>query len=145
MTAFSDREHAIEAHFAARELATFRERARRYRRLGFRLAALLDLRGEAARRFAVQLSQQCIAEPSDENTYRRMANELGRLGFALSDDDVRHIALTGGGKIGPDAPVTPPPRRSWVEFVTTELLVLFTDKPTPALANAQQSHLASVL
>jgi hypothetical protein len=142
MTTFADREHAIEAHYAARELAAFRERSRRHRRLGYRLAALLNLHGKEARQFAVRLSQQCIGEPSDEKTYRRMASELRRLGLEVSDGDVRRTAI-GGGKTDPDSPTPPQSKLSWIGFVTTELLALFTVTPGPAGAAPQYSHATS--
>jgi hypothetical protein len=139
MTTFADREHAIEAHYAARELAAFRERSRRHRRLGYRLAALLNLHGKEARQFAVRLSQQCIGEPSDEKTYRRMASALGQFRLRLSDGDHRRTAI-GGGKTVPDATATPQSKRSWIVFVTTELMALFTVIPGPAGAIPRHSH-----
>jgi hypothetical protein len=142
MTTFADREHAIEAHYAARELAAFRERARRYRRLGFRLAALLNLHGKEARRFAVRLSEQCIGEPSDEGAYRRMAKELAGRGLGLSGTDVRGIALSGR-KAVPVATIAAAPRRSWIEFVTTELLALFTGNSRAPVASPEGSRLLS--
>jgi hypothetical protein len=142
MTTFIDREHAIEAHYMARELAAFRERSRRYRRLGFRLAALLNLHGNEARRFAVQLSEPCIKDPSDENIYGRMAHELAGQGLTLSDDELRRIAASRG-QAEPDTPAAPNLKRSWVAFVTTEILALFTDKPPMSAAIPERVDLMS--
>jgi hypothetical protein len=86
--------------------------------------------------------QQCIGEPSDEKTYRRMASELRRLGLEVSDGDVRRTAI-GGGKTDPDSPTPPQSKLSWIGFVTTELLALFTVTPGPAGAAPQYSHATS--
>jgi len=142
MITFADREHAIEAHYMAREFAAFWERSRRYRRLGFRLAALLNLHGKEARCFAVQLSQQCINDPSDESIYGRMAHELARQGLTLSRDDLRRI-VASRGETDQGAPAAANPKRSWIAFVTTEILALFTDKPALSVAIPQRVHLMS--
>jgi hypothetical protein len=139
MTTFADREHAIEAHYMTRELAAFRERSRRNRRLGFRLAALFNLHGKEAWRFGVQLSGQCINDPSEESTYRRMVHELARQGLRLSDGHLRRIAVAGGAA-GPGVPAATNPEQPWIEFVTTELLALFTDKPAVSAPIPQRAH-----
>jgi hypothetical protein len=125
MTTFADREHSIEAHYALLGLAAFRERAHRYRRLGIRLAGLLNLRGADARLFARKLSEHCAEEPSDESFYHSMAEELARRGLVVSDADVRRMAVSGR-EIGGRALAVPPVSRSWAAFVTTELMALFS-------------------
>jgi hypothetical protein len=126
MTTFADREHAIEAYYAAGELAAFRERSRRYRYLAIRLAGLSNLRGHDARQFTLWLGQQCIDAPSDDAAYRRMAAELGRLGVRLSKEDIGRIAA--GGEAGWED-TAPMHECSWFEFVTSELLALFEVTP----------------
>ncbi|MDB5392839.1 MAG: hypothetical protein JWM91_345 [Rhodospirillales bacterium] len=138
MTTFADREHAIEAHYALLELVAFRERARRHKRLGIRLAARLNLHGADGRLFAVSLSERCADEPSDESLYRRMADELGLRGLTVSDADIRHLALSGGSP-GRSAFVAPPVR-PWVEFVTAELLSLFGDARQQPPSLPDQPH-----
>jgi hypothetical protein len=127
MTTFADREHALEAYYAAGELAAFRERSRRYRHLGIRLAGMSKLHGKEARQFILWLGQQCIEEPSDEAAYRRMAAELEHLGVKLSHEDIRQIAA--GGKARWESHRTPAHEPSWIEFVTSELLALFALTP----------------
>jgi len=125
MTIFADRERSIEAHYALLGLAAYRERTHRYRRLGIRLAGLLNLRGADARLFARKLSEHCAEEPSDESFYHTMAEELARRGLAVSDADVRRMALSGR-VIGQTTPAMPPVSRSWPAFVATELMSLFS-------------------
>jgi hypothetical protein len=125
MTIFADRELSIEAHYALLGLAAYRERGHRYRRLGIRLAGLLKLRGGDARLFARKLSEHCAEEPSDESFYHSMAEKLASRGLAVSDADVRRMALSGR-QIGRITQAAPPVRRSWAAFVATELMSLFS-------------------
>jgi hypothetical protein len=127
MTTFADREHAMESHYALLQLAAFRERARRHKRLGLSLATRLHLHGAEARMFVVWLSGLGVEVPSDENLYRHMADELGRRGLAVTDAELRHLALTVGGTNRNAVIAAAPVGRSWPAFVTTELLSLFGD------------------
>lgn len=136
VTTFADREHAIEAHYAQLELAAFRERAHRHKRLGFHFAVRLNLHGAEGRLFARKLSERCVEEPSDENLYHLLADELGRRGLAMSEAGVRHMALSSGADRS--ATITPLPGQSWIEFVTTELLSLFGDGGHQTLSLPEQ-------
>ena len=123
MTIFADREHAIEAHYAARELAAFMERSNRFLALGSQIAEALNLHDAAARLFAARLSELCVIEPSDDEVYRLIAKQVAGRGLMLSDAEVRQIALSGNQ--GRPNAVNILPAISWIEFVTNELLALF--------------------
>jgi len=135
MTTFAEREHAIEAHFATLELAAFRERSRRCQTLGLKLAGALHLRGADAHEFAIGVGDRCIREASDEAIYRIMADVLTARGVQLSAADIDQLARpisrrdTGG-------PVIDEPIRTWIEFVTSELLSLFGWNRRPAVSPA---------
>ncbi len=124
MTTFADREQAIEAHYAALELAAFRARTHSYTRLGFRLAKLLHLHGAEARLFAFELSRRCADEPSDETIYRRMAEELALRGLDLSDAQLRNMALAV--KVRGSNSEIAEAQESWPAYVTEQLFALFS-------------------
>jgi hypothetical protein len=124
MTTFVDREHALEAHFASLELSAFRERSRRCQRLGLKLAGILDLRGPDARLLALEVGERCVLQPSDEDIYKSIAEVLSERGVPLTATEVHQLASAKTVKTKVD-PAIDLPRRSWVEFVTSELLSLF--------------------
>ena len=130
MTTFTDREHAIEAHYAAVELSAFRDHLHRCKELGLTLAARANLQGDAAREFALKLAERCAGEASRENVYRYGAEALAERGVKLSEDEIRGLIPAGGAVLA--ANIAPPPGESWVAFVTHELMALFsTDHPIP--------------
>ena len=129
MTTFTDRENAIEAHFAVLELARFRDRLRRYKQLGLIAARHLGLHGPNAEIYAVRMAERCIAEPDDERLCRRLAIEVGALGINLSPAEISRIVAAGPE---PDQPIAVPeePKRSWVGYVMAQLMMLFGVSPT---------------
>jgi hypothetical protein len=135
MTTFADREHAIEAHFASLELAAFRERSRRCQTLGLKLAGALNLRGADAHEFALAVGERCIRERSEAAIYRILADVLTARGVPLSAADIDRLARPTGRQDA-DGPVIDEPTRTWIEFVTSELLSLFGWDMRPALSPA---------
>lgn len=139
MTTFIEREHAIEAHFASLELAAFRARSRRCQTLGLKLAGALNLRGADAHEFAANVGERCIREGSDEAIYRVLADMLTARGVKLSAADIYRLARpTGRQDAG--GPVTGEPIRTWIEFVTSELLSLFGWNRRPEVSLAPSPH-----
>jgi hypothetical protein len=124
MTSFTDREHAIEAHHALLELGAFEDRSHRFKELGFRLAARLGMHGSDAERFMAGLAELSIVEPADDELRRYLAAELARQGLSVSPAEIRRLVLPDGPSEQSALPASPP-GRSWVEFVMTQLLLLF--------------------
>ncbi len=141
MTTFAEREHAIEAHFASLELAAFRERSRRCQTLGVKLAETLNLRDADAHEFALSVRERCIREGSDETIYRVLADMLTARGVPLSAKDIGRLAHAhAGGWQDARFPVADEPIRTWLEFVTSELLSLFGWNRRPAVSLAPSAH-----
>jgi len=125
MITFADRERAIEAYYAARELAEFLERSHRWLELGLHSAEAMNLHGADARLFATQLCERCIAEPSDDGVYRRLAKELAGRRLPIPDAKIRQTAASR------ERALAASPTRPWAEFVTNELLALFCANRAP--------------
>jgi hypothetical protein len=133
MMTFADRERAIEAYYAARELAEFLKRSHRWLELGFHSAEALNLHGAEARLFARQLCERCIAESSDDGIYRRLAKILAAKRLPIPDANIRPVAASRE-QAHAASPATP-----WVEFVTNELLALFSTDRAPTATRQDHS------
>jgi hypothetical protein len=133
MITFADRERAIEAYYAARELAEFLKRSHRWLELDFHSAEALNLHGADARLFATQLCERCIAETSDDGIYRRLAKVLAGRRVPIPDANIRQTAASR------EQALAAPPARPWAEFVTNELLALFSANRAPTATG--QDHL----
>ena len=133
MMTFADRERAIEAYYAARQLAEFLKRSHRWLELGCHSAEALNLHGADARLFATQLCERCIAEPSDDGVYRRLAKELAGRRLPILDANIRQTAASR------EQALAASPARPWPEFVTNELLALFGVDRAPKATG--QDHL----
>jgi hypothetical protein len=115
MTTFSDRELAIEAHYAALELAVFREHFNAATTVGQHIASRLGLIDREAERFAVEFAEGYVVERADMSAYDDMIAEI----LALKPDETETRA-------GPDMnSPTPYADRPWVEFVMGQMLLLF--------------------
>lgn len=79
MTTFDDRENAFEAKFAHDANMQFRAEARRNKLLGLWAAALMGKTGDAATDYAMQVIESDFAEAGDEDVYRKLAADLGKL------------------------------------------------------------------
>ncbi len=110
MTTFSDREKALEAHFASHQLALFGEQFARNRLLGLRLAVLAGLNDREADRFALAFADRCIRAPAEAKAYEQLADALTRQA-PQPDAAIKYIDRVAS--------------ESWVAFVTTELMSLF--------------------
>jgi len=121
VTSFIDRENAIEAHYAILELAAFQERLHAYKALGLRVATRLGLQGSEAQQFAVKFAEHIGVENDDVRA--RIIAELNRYDLHLSPAELRDLILADGTaehvqKVGPS-------HRSWVEYLISQLMMLF--------------------
>src|SRR3569833_2725424 len=69
MTTFNDRELALEAHYAAQLLATFREQFGAAKQFGFRLADYLKVDEAEAELFAIKFAERSVVERADVSEY----------------------------------------------------------------------------
>jgi hypothetical protein len=127
MTTFTDREHALEAHYAAQLLAAFREQFAAAKQLGFRLASHLGVDAAEAELFAIKFAERSVVERADVSEY---ADAIA----ALIQQDAEAAAPAAHHA---DAhPATPYANRPWVEFVAGQMLLLFGSQGPVARAPA---------
>ena len=111
MTTFTDREHALEAQYAASLLAVFRENLAAAKLVGRHIAARSGMAEPDAERFAVEFAEKYVIERADMSAYDEIIAEV----LAQEPD-------AGGSKANP---LTPYADRPWVEFVMGQMLLLF--------------------
>ncbi len=127
MTTFSDREHALEAHYAAQLLAAFREQFAAAKRFGFRLADHLGVDAAGAELFAIKFAERSVVERADVSEY---ADAIA----ALIQQDAE--AAARAAHYAEADPATPYANRPWVEFVAGQMLLLFGSREPAASASA---------
>ena len=86
MSGFEDREDAFEKKFAHDAELQFRVEARRNKLLGLWAAELMDLSGDAAQAFAMDVVKSDLEEAGDEDVYRKVA---GALETRATEADIR--------------------------------------------------------
>ncbi len=123
MTTLNDREHALEAQYAARLLAEFKEHFTAAKQFGFRIADHLDVREDDRERFALSFAERSVVERADMSEY------AGAIEAVLAEDakPVEHRS----DRPDFDSP-TPYTARPWVEFVAGQMLLLFGSTGKPA-------------
>jgi hypothetical protein len=130
MTSFTDREHALEAHFAALQLAVFREHFDAAKTVGQHIAHRLGMTDPDAGHFAVDFAGKYVVERADMSAYDDIIAEI----LALEPE-------AAGKSVGPDmASPTPYADRPWVEFVMGQMLLLFGADRAEAGAAVKISH-----
>jgi hypothetical protein len=132
MTTFSDRELAIEAHYAALELTVFREHFDAARTVGQHIASRLGMTDTKAGRFAVEFAERYVVERADMSAYDGMIAEI----LALKTGEPERRAGAGPDMNSP----TPYADRPWVEFVMGQMLLLFGADGTGPAATAERPH-----
>ena len=127
MTTLNDRELAIEAHYAAQQLALFRAHFAAAKQFGFRVADQLGVREDDRERFALSFAERSVVERADMSEY---SDAIG----ALLEQDAK---ATEHASDRPDfESPTPYTNRPWVEFVAGQMLLLFGRTGTPATETA---------
>jgi hypothetical protein len=91
MTTFEDREKGFERKFAHDEELKFRATARRNRLIGLWAAEKMGLSGEEAQAYAREVIKADLAEPGDEDVFRKIRGDFDAKGVAQSDHQIRRI------------------------------------------------------
>ena len=124
MTTFSERELSLESHYAHLELLAFQERAHRHKTLALELAEALGVNAEDAELFAVSLAERCAVNPDDNAMWAVAVQELCRHGIVLSCTDIQRLSEAAQARATMEAPQ----QQSWFEFVTDQILSLFSNR-----------------
>ena len=91
MTNFEDREKGFERKFAHDEELKFRATARRNKLLGLWAADKLGLTGDEAQAYAREIVKADLAEPGEEDVFRKVRSDFDAKGIAESDHQIRRM------------------------------------------------------
>ena len=91
MTTFEDREKGFERKFAHDEELKFRATARRNKLLGLWAAEQLGLSGDEAQAYAREIVKADLAEPGEEDVFRKVRSDFDAKGIAESDHQIRRV------------------------------------------------------
>ena len=91
MTKFEDREKGFERKFAHDEELKFRATARRNKLLGLWAAEKLGLTGDEAQAYAREIVKADLAEPGEEDVFRKVRSDFDAKGIAESDHQIRRM------------------------------------------------------
>jgi hypothetical protein len=89
MTNFEDREKGFERKFANDEELKFRATARRNRLLGLWAAEQMGVTGDAAQAYAREVIKADLAEPGEEDLFRKIRADFDAKGVGQSDHQIR--------------------------------------------------------
>ena len=91
MTTFEDREKGFERKFAHDEELKFRATARRNRLIGLWAAEKMGLTGDEAQAYAREVIKADLAEPGDEDVFRKVRADFDAKGVDQSDHQIRRM------------------------------------------------------
>ena len=91
MTTFEDREKGFERKFAHDEELKFKATARRNKLLGLWAAEQLGLSGDEAQAYAREIVKADLAEPGEEDVFRKVRSDFDAKGIAESDHQIRRV------------------------------------------------------
>jgi hypothetical protein len=89
MTSFEDREKGYERKFAHDEELKFKATARRNRLLGLWAAEQMGITGDAAQVYAREVIKADLAEPGEEDLFRKIRGDFDAKGVGQSDHEIR--------------------------------------------------------
>jgi hypothetical protein len=89
MASFEDREKGFERKFALDEELKFKATARRNRLLGLWAAEQMGLIGGDAQAYAREVIKADLAEPGDEDVFRKIRADFDAKGVSQSDHQIR--------------------------------------------------------
>jgi hypothetical protein len=89
MASFEDREKGFERKFAHDEELKFKATARRNRLLGLWAAEQMGVSGDAAQAYAREVIKADLAEPGDEDLFRKIRADFDAKGVGKSDHEIR--------------------------------------------------------
>jgi hypothetical protein len=91
MTNFEEREKGFERKFAHDEELKFRATARRNRLLGLWAAEQMGVTGDAAQAYAREVIKADLAEPGEEDLFRKIRADFDAKGVSQSDHQIRRM------------------------------------------------------
>ena len=91
MTNFQDREKGFERKFAHDEELKFRATARRNKLLGLWAAEKMGLAGDEAQAYAREVVKADLAEPGEEDVFRKVRADFDAKGVDQSDHQIRRM------------------------------------------------------
>src|SRR5947208_121521 len=91
MTTFDKREKGFERKFAHDEELRFRATARRNKLLGLWAAERMGLSGDEAQSYAREVIKADLAEPGDEDVFRKLRSDFDANGVEQSDHQIRRV------------------------------------------------------
>lgn len=89
MTAFEDRKKGYEGKFARDEELKFKATARRNKLVGRWAAEKMGLTGDAVEAYAKDVVLSDLAEPGDEDVFRKIRQDFDAKGVEQSDHQIR--------------------------------------------------------
>ncbi|MGZ8416842.1 MAG: DUF1476 domain-containing protein [Methyloceanibacter sp.] len=89
MTNFEEREKGYERKFAHDEELKFKATARRNRLLGLWAAEQMGITGDAAQAYAREVIKADLAEPGEEDLFRKLRADFDAKGVGVSDHQIR--------------------------------------------------------
>ena len=91
MTTFEEREKGFERKFAHDEELKFKATARRNRLIGLWAADKMGLFGDEAQAYAREVIKADLAEPGDEDVFRKVRADFDAKGVRQSDHQIRRM------------------------------------------------------
>jgi hypothetical protein len=91
MTTFEEREKGFERKFAHDQELQFKATARRNKLLGLWAAEKLGLAGDAAQAYAREVVKADLAEPGEEDVFRKVRADFDAKGVEQSDHQIRRM------------------------------------------------------
>jgi hypothetical protein len=91
MTTFEERQKGFERKFALDEELKFKATARRNRLLGLWAAGEMGIAGDAAQAYAREVVKADLAEPGEEDVFRKIRADFDAKGVTQSDHQIRRM------------------------------------------------------
>ena len=91
MTTFEERQKGFERKFAHDEELKFKATARRNRLLGLWVAGEMGITGDAAQAYAREVVKADLAEPGEEDVFRKIRADFDAKGVNQSDHQIRRM------------------------------------------------------
>jgi hypothetical protein len=91
MTTFEERQKGFELKFALDEELKFKATARRNRLLGLWAAGEMGIAGDAAQAYAREVVKADLAEPGEEDVFRKIRADFDAKGVNQSDHQIRRM------------------------------------------------------
>ena len=91
MTTFDERQKGFERKFALDEELKFKATARRNRLLGLWAAGEMGIAGDAAQAYAREVVKADLAEPGEEDVFRKIRADFDAKGVNQSDHQIRRM------------------------------------------------------